>query len=61
MVEEADIIIVMCDLDDCPSFVLSSRKLKHIPVPDPYGISVEYTRSVRDEIKRLVLDLVHSD
>ncbi len=61
MVEEVDKIVVMCDLDDCPSFLLDSGKVEHIPIPDPYGISVEYTRAVRDEIKRLVLDLIHSD
>jgi arsenate reductase len=61
MVEEADKIIVMCDLDDCPSFLLESKKVEHVPIPDPFGISVEYTRNVRDEIKRLVLDLIHAD
>jgi len=61
LVEEAEKIIVMCDLDDCPHFLLDSGKVEHIPVPDPFGISVEYTRSVRDEIKRLVLDLIHAD
>ena len=61
MVDEAEKIIIMCDLDDCPNFVLDSGKVEHIPIPDPYGISIEYTRSVRDEIKRLVLDLIHSD
>jgi len=53
MVDDADAVVVMCDLDDCPKFLLDSRKFKHIPIPDPYGISVEYTRTVRDEIKRM--------
>lgn len=61
MVDAAQKIIVMCDFDDCPKFLLDSGKVEHIPIPDPYGISVEYTRNVRDEIKRLVLDLIHSD
>jgi protein-tyrosine-phosphatase len=61
MVDDAKKIIVMCGMDDCPKFLLDSGKLEHIPIPDPYGISIEYTRSVRDEIKRLVLDLIHSD
>jgi len=61
MVNDADKIIVMCDLNDCPRFLLDSGKMVHISVPDPFGISVEYTRSVRDEIKRIVLDLIHSD
>jgi protein-tyrosine-phosphatase len=61
MVDDAEKIIVMCNLDDCPHFLLDSGKVEHIPIPDPYGISVEYTRGVRDEIKRLVLDLIHAD
>ena len=60
MVDEADKIIVMCDLDDCPRFLLDSGKVKHIPIADPFGISIEYVRSIRDEIKSLVLDLIHS-
>jgi len=61
MVDDAQKIIVMCDLDDCPRYLLDSGKMVHIPIPDPYGINVEYTRSVRDEIKRMVLDLIHAD
>jgi arsenate reductase (thioredoxin) len=61
MVDNSQKVIVMCNLDDCPKFLLDSGKLVHIPIPDPYGISVEYTRSVRDDIKRMVLDLIHSD
>jgi len=61
MVDEAEKIIVMCNSDDCPSFLLDSGKVEHMPISDPYGISVEYTRGVRDEIKRLVLDLIHVD
>jgi protein-tyrosine-phosphatase len=48
MVSDAKKIIVMCELDDCPKYLLDSGKIEHIPIPDPYGISVEYTRTVRD-------------
>jgi protein-tyrosine-phosphatase len=61
MIDKADKIIVMCDLDDCPRFLLESGKVEHILVPDPFGISIDYTRAVRDEIKSLVLDLIHSN
>jgi protein-tyrosine-phosphatase len=61
MVDEAEKIVVMCDIDDCPKHLLESGKVEHRSIPDPYGISVEYTRGVRDEIKRLVLDIIHSD
>lgn len=58
MVRDADKIVVLCDLDDCPRFVLDSGKVKHIPMPDPRGLGIGYTRSVRDEIKRMILDLM---
>jgi len=61
LVEDAQKIIVMCHLEDCPKYLLDSGKAEHIPIPDPFGISIEYTRNVRDEIKRLVLDLIHED
>jgi len=51
----------MCDLDDCPRFVLESKKIKHIPISDPYGISIDYVRSVRDDIKRMVLGLIDNE
>jgi hypothetical protein len=51
----------MCDIDDCPRYLLDSGKVEHIPIPDPFGITIEYTRNVRDEIKRMVLDIIHSD
>jgi arsenate reductase (thioredoxin) len=61
MVDEAEKIIVMCDLDDCPRFLLDSGKIKHIPIPDPYGIHIDYVRGVRDEIKNMVLDIIDSE
>ena len=61
LVDDAQKIIVMCDIDDCPRYLLDSGKVEHIPIPDPFGITIEYTRNVRDEIKRMVLDIIHSD
>lgn len=61
MVKDADVIIVMCDMDDCPRFLSDSGKVRHIPIPDPHSISIDYTRIVREEIKKMVLELVHSD
>jgi protein-tyrosine-phosphatase len=61
MVKDAGRIIVLCDLDDCPRFILDSDKLEHMPIPDPHNLGLEFTRSVRDEIKRIVLDIIQSD
>ena len=60
MVNEADKIVVLCDLDDCPKFILNSEKMSHILVADPYGVSMEYVRSVRDDIKKMVLGIIGS-
>jgi protein-tyrosine-phosphatase len=60
-VKNADRIIVLCDLSDCPKFVLDSGKVEHIPVSDPHSVSLEYTRSIKDDIKRMVLDLIDFD
>jgi len=58
MVDEADKIVVFCDLSDCPRYVPDSGKTIHIKVTDPYWISEEYTRVSRDEVKKAVLDLL---
>jgi hypothetical protein len=61
MVKEAEKIIVMCELTDCPKYLLDSGKINHTPVADPHGINIDYTRSVRDEIKKIILEVIHSD
>ena len=61
MVDDADHIIVMCDLDDCPRYLLDSKKMKHFLMADPYGVSIDYARSVRDDIKHLVLELMDDE
>ena len=61
MVNESERIIIMCDLDDCPKYLLESIKIKHIPISDPYGIHIDYVRGIRDEIKAIVLDLIDSE
>ncbi|MGV8141849.1 MAG: low molecular weight phosphatase family protein [Candidatus Woesearchaeota archaeon] len=59
MVDDSEKIIILCELTDCPKYLLDSRKFEHIPIADPYGIDINYTRSVRDEIKKMVLELIH--
>ena len=58
MVDEADKIIVMCDRDDCPRFMTDSVKTEYAPFSDPYGLGIEYARSVREDIKKMVLELI---
>lgn len=60
MIDEADKIIIFCDLDDCPKYLLESKKIKHIPIADPYHIATKYKRAIRDEIKDVVKGLIDS-
>jgi protein-tyrosine-phosphatase len=61
MADSAEKIIIMCELTDCPKYLLDSGKTMHMPIADPYGININYTRSVRDEIKKMILELIHAD
>ena len=61
MVDDANRVIVMCDLDDCPKYLLDSKKMKHLLMADPYGVSIDYARSVRDDIKHTVLELMSDE
>jgi protein-tyrosine-phosphatase len=60
MIAQADKIIIFCDLDDCPKFLIDSKNIQHIPVADPYHIETKYKRAIRDEIKEIVKDLINS-
>jgi arsenate reductase len=58
MVNEYDKLIVLCDLDSCPQYLLDSKKMIHYPVADPYNLGIDYVRAVRNDIKLLVLKLL---
>jgi arsenate reductase len=61
MINDVDNIVVMCDIDDCPKSITSSGKLIYKPFSDPYGLGLDYARSVRNDIKEMILDLIHSE
>jgi protein-tyrosine-phosphatase len=58
LVEATDKIVVLCDLNDCPRFVLESGKVIHMPVLDPGALDISFTRNIRDEVKRIVLSIL---
>ena len=60
MVDNVDKVVVLCDLDDCPKYILESKKLVHIPIADPYTVTIEFARSVRDDVKHMVMKLIKS-
>jgi protein-tyrosine-phosphatase len=51
MVKDAKQIIVMCEKDHCPEFLLESKKINYWQIEDPYHKSLEEMRCIRDEIK----------
>ena len=57
-VDDADKIFVMCKKEECPDFLLNSNKIVFWNVDDPDGTDIENHRRVRDEIKKIVEQLV---
>ncbi len=60
MVNEVKKIIVMCDKNICPQFLLDSNKVIHWQVNDPYNTSLDNFRIIRDQIKNKVIELRNS-
>ena len=55
-VEQSDVVITMGCGDACPFF--PGKRYLDWPLQDPAGQGVEAIRPIRDEIKRLVEDLI---
>lgn len=58
LVKEARLIFVMCEKERCPDFLTSSDKVIYWPIEDPYRMSLEDMRKIRDEIKVKVQSLL---
>ena len=58
MVENADKIIVMCKKEECPDFLLDSKKVTFWDVEDPFAMDLEGIRKNRDIIKEKVLSII---
>lgn len=57
MVKEADkVVAIIEDEEKLPDYLLNSPKLVRWNVPDPKGQNLEFTRKVKDEIKRKIAD-----
>jgi arsenate reductase len=54
-VEWADVVIAACD-GACP--VVPGKRYENWGLPDPYGLSLEQVRPIRDEIERRVNELI---
>jgi len=60
MVKEADLIIVLCNKDLCPNFLLNSKKVIFREVKDPHQKSENIIRQIRDEIEKLTLKILNN-
>jgi protein-tyrosine-phosphatase len=58
MVHKADKIFVLCDKEMCPAFLAESKKVTFWEVQDPYEMSIEHFRRIRDIIKLKVKDII---
>ena len=50
-VDEAERIFVMCKKDLCPDFLTKSDKVIYWKIEDPYQMSIDDMRKIRDQIK----------
>jgi len=59
MVDSIDRLVIMCTKVQCPAFLMHSKKTTiYLDIEDPYGMDVDETRKIRDQIKERVLMIV---
>ena len=58
MVERADKVVVMADVDSWPPYLRNNPKVVHWELTDPIGLDQDAARNIFDEIKRRVTELV---
>lgn len=57
-VAAADRIFVLCEKERCPNFLLSSGKVTYWEIKDPYQISVDEMREIRNKIRASVKSIL---
>jgi arsenate reductase (thioredoxin) len=59
MIENSERIIIICKRDECPDFLLKSKKITFwADIEDPFEMSIEETKKIRDQIKNRILALI---
>lgn len=58
MVDNSKKIFVMCKKEECPDFLVKSKKVTFWKVEDPFGSSLDNFRKIRDEIKNKVREII---
>lgn len=61
MVNSADQLIVLCKKSECPDYIQNSGKVQFWEINDPFGSSLENFRSIRNQIKAKVTDLINRE
>ncbi|MBD3259288.1 arsenate reductase ArsC [Candidatus Woesearchaeota archaeon] len=60
MIDKSDKIYILCKEDLCPDFLLNSNKKEFWTVEDPYGMSTDGIKKIRDLIKEKVLSIIRT-
>lgn len=58
MVIQVEKIIVLCEKERCPKYLIINNKTIFLPIEDPYGKSLAQLRKTRKIIKKIVLNLL---
>jgi len=59
MYKNADHVYILCKKEECPAFLLNNKsKVTFWNVTDPFGLSMENYRTIRDQIKELVKSIL---
>jgi arsenate reductase (thioredoxin) len=58
MVQQAEMIVILCEPEICPPFVIGAMNVVLAEVTDPYLATGDKTRLIRDEIEQIVKDLL---
>ena len=58
MVKNADEVYVLCPKMDCPKYLLNSKKATFWKIKDPLLYGIDFTKKIRDKIKKKVLNIV---
>lgn len=58
MLTDVSRVVVLCDKNICPDFLLQKEGVIYQRVEDPYQRDIEGTRQIRDQIKTIVTNLV---
>ena len=58
MIKRAEKIVVLCEKKLCPDFIANRPDTIFIETSDPFSMSVEDTRIIRDQIEAIVRKLI---